>query len=152
MTAGNVLPEVRPLSESAYRAAIGKALRRATVENNNMGRLAAAADCDDRTLRNARAETTSLSGRALLNLLAVEPSMLDELLVHFGLRLVATDSETPAYAQMLADVAGLAAVTADALIDGRVDHREEGEIIEMQRGLAHQLSGNVARFDRARAG
>ena len=151
MQAGNVRTEVRPLTESEYRAAIGKGLRRATVDNNNMGRLAAAADCEDRTLRNARAETTSLAGRSLLNLLAIEPSIMDELLAHFGLRLVATDSIAPAYAQLLADVAGLAAVTADAMADGRVDHTEEAELIELQRELAPVLAANVARFDRKRA-
>ena len=151
MQAGNVPAQVRPLTESEYRAAVGKALRRATVDNNNMGRLAAAADCEDRTLRNARAETTSLAGRSLLNLLAIEPSIMDELLAHFGLRLVATDSSAPAYAQLLADVAGLAAVTADAMADGRVDHTEEAELVELQRELAPVLAANVARYDRKRA-
>lgn len=152
MTAGNVPPECSLLTESDYRHLVGRALRRATVETGNMGRLALVAGCDERTLRNARDEANSLSGRALINLLAADPAMLDDLLARFGLRAVPVDSRTPAYSQMLADVAGLAAVTADALTDGRVDHQEEAEIIELQRELVRQLSANVARVDRKRAG
>lgn len=151
MTPGNVPAKARPLSESDYRELVGKALRRATLETGKLGRLADAAGCDERTLRNARDEKNTLSGPALLNLLAVDPAMLDGLLAHFGLRAAPVDSAAPAYAQMLADVAGLAALTADALTDGRVDHREESEIIELQRELARTLSANVARHDRKRA-
>lgn len=151
MTPGNVRTEAHPLSESDYRRLVGHALRRATLETGQMGRLADAAGCDDRTLRNARDEVNSLSGRALINLLAVDPAMLDGLLANFGLRAVPVDCTTPAYATMLAEAAGLVAVTADAMTDGRVDHQEEAEIIDMQRAAVRTMSANVARYDRKRA-
>ncbi len=145
-----VRPEDRLLTEEDYRRLTGPAIRRMTVDLQ-LARLALMVGADEKTLRQAREERASLSGAKLFNLLAVDPTALDGLLQHFGLRAVPIDPAEGCDAEMLAEVAALTSEAATAMADGRIDHIERGRIVKRARPVVQRLTAEIARHDREQA-
>lgn len=149
MTGARVCPNRRRLTEADYRALVAAGIRRATAKDG-AARFAVEVGCDEKTMRAARDGKSSLIGSTLANTLAVDLSTLDELLAHFGLRLVPIEAVDDGDARLLADIAGLGATVAGAMADGRIDHVEELHIADQARGVVADLTGRIAAADRKR--
>ncbi len=149
MTAGGVLPKRAPMTKAAARDAVAMMLTRLALAFGP-GTVADYAGCSGRTVADARAGKTLPELHSVINLLVLDPSALDELLAPMGFRLVQIDQAGSAYPQMLASLADVTATTAGALADGRVDHREEAQIMARLRQMLPDLNAAVARHDAKR--
>jgi hypothetical protein len=137
--------------EDDFRRLVSATLRRLGAHHKQAS-LAYVAGCEERTIGNAARAANSLSGKALFNLLLADPTALDELAAHFGMRLVALDAEAAnAAGQMMAQAAGFTATVATAMADGQIDHRERAEIVAAARPLLQQVGAMVAQHDRDNA-
>ena len=143
MDRGKVVPKPTRLTETDYRRIVARGIRRCAA--NGAGRFGIEVGCDERTMRNARDEKSTLAGPTLWNMLIVDRTALDELAAHFGKRLVDIDLVEADEKQLLADTLALASAHATALIDGRVDHREEPNLVKLARPVAEGWSARVAR-------
>lgn len=87
--------------------------------------LADTSENEPRTIKAYRAGETMATADKLLRILAVLPvAFAAELLAPCGLRVTRLDGDAPPPLDMNADLASLLAILAEALRDGRVDHRE----------------------------
>lgn len=145
-----VSPNRTKLTEAEYRPIQGAILRRLELSHGQQ-RLALEAGTEARTIRNARDALATMRADFLFNLLDLDASALDEVLAHYGLKAVPMDVNTAADSRLLADIAGLGATFADALADGRIDHREEQTIADRARPVVRELAGRIAQADRKRA-
>jgi hypothetical protein len=150
MTTGHVRPADLLLTEEDYRRLVAPAISRMTVDRQ-LARLALMVGADEKTLRQAREARASLSGSKLFNLLTVDPTALDELLAHFGLKAVPLEAADACETRLLAETAGLVAAHARAFADGRIDHREEQALAAIARPVTQEWAGRIARADRKRA-
>jgi hypothetical protein len=150
MNSGNVPPVLGPLLEDDFRTLVAATLRRLLL-SRRPGALAYLAGCEERTIANALNGRNSLSGRALMNLLLADGSALDELLAHFGLKAVPSDGQSGVdHAALMAGAAGFTATVAEAMADGRVDHREAALIAERARTVRAQMDQVIAAHDRGK--
>ncbi len=148
MTGGNVCPKASPLLEEDFRRLVSATLRR-LLAARKQGELAYVAGVEERTIANALHERNSLGAKAVLNLLLADPTALDELLAHYGLKAVPADAAgANDHMQVMAGAAGFTSTMAEALADGRVDHRERAVIAENARALHAQLGQLIAAHDR----
>lgn len=150
MTGVHVLPNGNRLTEADYRQLVAAGVRRCSAAEG-AARFAVEVGCDEKTMRAARDGKSSLVGSTLFNMLLVNPTVLDELAAHFGLRLMPLEAVDNGDARLLADIAGLGATVATALADGRIDHIEEQAIADQARGVVQDLTGRIAVADRKRA-
>jgi hypothetical protein len=79
----NVRPRVLPLTELDARELLAKPLLAACSEHGPT-RVGAALGCNEKTVRDARDEKSSLSFYLAANLLAIDETALDTVLAHFG--------------------------------------------------------------------
>lgn len=82
----NVRPSVKRLTEEDARKLLSFGLLRLTAEHGP-SRVGLEAGCDEKTIRNARDQKSTLRLDLALNLLTLDPTAMDELLASFGLRL-----------------------------------------------------------------
>ena len=150
MTGGIVIPNNGLLTDSEYRTLVAAGVRRASAKNG-VARLGLQVGADERTLRNARDGKSSLCGSTLVNLLAADPHALDELLAHFGVKLVPIDASGDSDADLNADVAALNAEVACAMRDGKIDRIENARILAKARPVVRELAGRIAAADRVAA-
>ncbi|WP_426163038.1 hypothetical protein [Sandarakinorhabdus sp. DWP1-3-1] len=148
MIRGKIIPNARLLTDDDYRRLSSAGIRRVSAADG-CARLALEVGCDERTMRNARDRRSSLSGASLFNMLAKDPSALDELLAHFGYRAAPIDAATADDAGLNADVAHLNAVVAEAMRDGRIDHIENARVLDAARPVVQTLTGRIASAGRA---
>jgi len=150
MTGGNVCPKAQPLLEEDFRRVVSATLHR-LLAGRKQGALAYVAGVEERTIANALHQRNSLGAKALLNLLLADATALDELLAHYGLKVVPADPASGSdHMQVMAGAAGFTSTVADALADGRIDHRERALIAENARPLHAQLGTLIAAHDRAK--
>jgi hypothetical protein len=150
MKAGSVSPLSTRLTEADYRRLVAATVGRLCLVHGK-DRLALEAGCDERTMRHARDERTSLSAPTLLNMLALDTSALDELAGHFGLKLVAMSASEREESDLLTGTLALVHAHAVALSDGHIDHQEEQDLAKLARPVVSEWGARVARADRKRA-
>ena len=144
MQDGNVRPNDGRLTEDDWRRLQAATILRLS-QAHPIGRLALDAGCDEKTMRNARDGRATLRAHTFVNLRAIDTSAFDEMLAHFG----ASEAVAPG-ALMLARVADMTAMIADAMADGRIDHVERAAIVQAARPLVQMLAAKIAAFDRER--
>lgn len=144
MTTGNVSPKNYVLTEAEYRNLLAKGIRRVSADHG-AGRFGLLVGCGEKTMRNARDERTSLHGATAFNMLQQDPSALDEVLAHFGMRLEPIDAEIGVNARLLADTLALAADHAAALSGGRIDNIEAARLIKLARPVVREWTARIAR-------
>lgn len=88
----NVRPSGKRLTEEDARKALSFGLLRLT-SNHGPSRVGLEAGCDEKTIRNARDQKSTLRLDLALNLLALDHTALDELLSKYGFRLTRTSSD-----------------------------------------------------------
>lgn len=95
MTVAGVLPRAVPLTEDDARELLAKGI---LPLSQALGptRLAKVIGCNEKTVRAARDEQTTLSLDTAFNLLLADPTALNPLLRHFGLHAVAIDTDEDA--------------------------------------------------------
>lgn len=86
----------------------------------------------------------------LLNSLAADPSALDEVLRLYGLRPAPIEAESGDDHRTIAGLSRLAGGLAEALADGRRDHRETLALAGAAQPLIAQLQALVAEADKVR--
>lgn len=86
-----VRPPVVPLTELDARELLARPLL-ALTQRLGPQRVAKAAGCNEKTIRNARDEKSTLRLDYVANLLLLDPAALDAVLGHYGRRSVPTDS------------------------------------------------------------
>jgi hypothetical protein len=150
MTAGSVSPISTRLTDADYRRLVAATVGRLCLVHGK-DRLALEAGCDERTMRHARDERTSLSAASLFNMLALDASALDELASHFGLKLVALEASDKAEGELLTGTLALAHGHAAALADGKICHIEEQTLATLARPVVSEWAARIARADRKRA-
>lgn len=151
MTAGNVLTAARRLTESEARHHLALGLQR-VVKAHGPSRVGLDAGVDEKTIRNARDELTSLKLHTALNLLSTDETVLDELLAAYGYRLAPLSADHGQDLRMISGLTSVAGALADANADGVRDHRETLAVAAIARPLLPQLSAIVADADRLRGG
>lgn len=151
MTAGIVARKRAALSKDAAKSAVSCTLGRLTHAHGTLT-VADYAGCHPRTITEAKAENSLPELHLMLNLLALDATALDELLALVGYRLIPAQDTSTCFPSMLADMAGVVSTTASALADGRVDHREEAQIIDQLRPFLPDLNRIVAQHDARKAG
>jgi hypothetical protein len=150
MNASGVLPKRAPLTKDSAKSAVSLALARLTYAHG-IGAVADHAGCSARTIAEAKAEHSLPELHSIINLLALDATVLDELLAPLGLRVVPADITAGDWGQLLADVTGTGAELAAALVDQRVDHQERARVLNRARPMVQALAGHIAQHDRERA-
>src|SRR3546814_736132 len=151
MSGGKVLPAPQRLTESEARRMLALGLQRVVKAHGPSG-VALDAWCDEKTIRNARDETTSLKLHTTLNLLALDVTALDELLAAYGFRLAPLYADEAHDLRMISGLASVAGALADANADGVRDHRETLVVADALRPLLPQLAMIIEQADRLRSG
>lgn len=133
---------MRPDTASKHYLAerLANVLRRFEHEGGAIEALARAVGETPRDLRRW-ADGVTLPGHVLCALLGELPRHLaDEMIRPTGLRLVAIDHEDSANALLVAaKLNELAGTIAQAAADGRIDHRERAEIVQMAQATITEL-------------
>lgn len=83
----NVRPSVKRITEQDARQNLSFGLLRLTAKHGP-SRVGLEAGCDEKTIRNARDQKSTLRLDLALNLLSLDPTALDELLAASGFRLI----------------------------------------------------------------
>jgi hypothetical protein len=122
----NVLPFAQPLTELDARELLGKSLL-SLCSDRGPTRVGLSIGCDEKTVRNARDEKSTLRLDFALNLLGIASTAFDPALNHFGLRAVPkgsrcdTDSDRASQSQVLKAALALSVALED---DDQVDVTE----------------------------
>jgi hypothetical protein len=137
---GNVPPPIVPLTELDARELIAKPLLSACSEYGPT-RVATAIGCDEKTVRNARDEKSTLRLDLAFNLLALDGSALDGVLSHFQRRsapfgaVCDTDGASLSLAQLLAPV-----------IEAERDGKTEGHELAPHEALVRHVNAITAHW------
>ena len=100
----NVLPPVLAITEEDAREDLSRTLLRLCSEHGPK-KVAKNAGCDEKTIRNARDEKSTLRIDSVFNLLLMDETALDPLLARFGRRTTAVEAVTLDVAEIPCDVA-----------------------------------------------
>jgi hypothetical protein len=114
----NVRPYGPPLTDADARELLAKSLLRVCSEHGPT-RVGKAIGCDEKTVRNARDEKSTLSLDCAANLLGLDGTALDPFLIHFGRRSVP--------------------IGAVCDVDSVSDHRRHSTVLKAALALAEAL-------------
>lgn len=145
--AGHVLP-IRPrLTDGDVRHLLAARLI-PICQEYGAERVALEIGANEKTVRNARDQRQTLKLHSVFNLLAVDETALDAILDHYGFRLVRTEAQAANDMALVAQGAALTSIHAEAMEDGRRDHRETIAIAQRFRGLIAQYQPILDEADR----
>jgi hypothetical protein len=144
--------QVRPtlVSKSDVSAAISVGWARA-ARKAGKGAFADALQVDAKTINRALTGETVPELHTALNSALVDPTALQEVMSLYGLELRPAKPEAANDLDTLAKVSHLAGKWAEALADGRRDHRETCDLADAIRPLLVALSAVVAEAERIKA-
>lgn len=143
-----VVPHPSPLTEQRFHSLVVAGLAR-TAAKHGRGHVADAMGRTTRALDKVFAGSTP-DALALLNLLLLDISALDEVCGALGLRVVPADSEASLDFELLADTADLHAEHMSAMRDHRRDHNETIRIAEKARPVVAKYTAIIVEADRLR--
>jgi hypothetical protein len=135
-----VLPSGKRLTEEDARRALSFGLLRLTSEHGP-SRVGLEAGCDEKTIRNARDQKSTLRLDLALNLLALEPTALDELFAAIGFRLAPLHSSS---ANDLHTAAGLLDGASEMIRAHEDGDRSRAETIRIADKLRPHLPAALA--------
>lgn len=143
-----VVPQIAPVDEEKFRHAFKRLLHRLAAAHGD-ARLALALGVSERQLRNIFAG--SIPGvHGVWNLLALDPTALDEIADLYGMRVTPARAEPGKDFDTIARLANCAGQYVSVMADGIRDHRETLELAESARPLISRLSAIVAEADHIR--
>ena len=146
-----ILPKTERLTKDRAKALVGAGLHRAvTAHGKDQVRLAGG--CSRKSVDLALSHTNLTSLDVLLNMLDLDPTILDEVLAVRGKKLVPLDAAPSADLMLSAGLAGVAAALCAALADGKRDHVETLDIAKQLRPLMPALASFIAEADQIRVG
>lgn len=138
------------IGQEAAARAIADALRLwvGAGRRYSLAAVAAAGGIPERTVKSYRAGETTPSFANFLTLAGVlGPQFFNACLRGLPFEVRATDPDDTTPQELLADVCGFSAGLAQALADGRIDHRERPEILAGVRDLQCRLSALAKRLE-----
>lgn len=146
------VPKIAPPNELDYYNALIAGLARVAAQIGR-GTLADKAKRTTRAMDKLFAgDSMDTSGKGLLDFLAADASILDEVVALYGFRLVPTGSVESDDMSVIADLMALAAKHTAAIRDGRRDHKETIEIANMARMVVATYSAIIEQADDLRLG
>lgn len=154
MHRSNVLPAVTAITEDDAREALAESLR-ALCSENGPTRVGRAIGCDEKTVRNARDETSTLRLDLVANLLLLDGAALDPILARFNRRSVPIDAtcSSDALPAMTGAVHKLVVATLPGSPDGTAVSRCELIHSEAELRAAFDAIGALlGRIDRLKRG
>lgn len=145
----NVRPNGMPMTETDARELLAKSLLRVCADHGPT-RVGAIIGCDEKTVRNARDETTTLKLDTALNLLAIDGEALEPFLERFGRRSVPAGSvcDTDDRAKGSTILAAALALSV-ALEDGAIDAKEIRQNRATLENARAAIDGLLSRLVRA---
>ncbi|MET0439181.1 MAG: hypothetical protein ABW043_16980 [Devosia sp.] len=135
-----VRPPVRRLTEEDARKGLSFGLLRLTSDHGP-SRVGLEAGCDEKTIRNARDQKSTLRIDLALNLLALDPTALDELLGSIGFKLVPVSA---AAANDLHTAAGLLDGASELIRAQEDGIRDPSETMRVAEKLRPHLPAAIA--------
>lgn len=146
---GIVRPPVEPLTEEEVRAKLASGLLRLTTAHGPQ-KVGLKIGCHEKTVRAARDQSSTLRIDLALNLLALDPTALDEVLAGYGMRLVPLQPDALGDLHTAAGLIEGAGELVRANADGRRDHRETMAIADKLRPYLPALIAIVDQADALR--
>ena len=151
MTRAPVRPPIMPLTELDAREILRPVLLR-LCSDHGPTRVGKAIGADEKTVRKARDEQSTLGLEKAVNLLLLSPAALDGFLARFGLRsapIDATCSTDPAHARQTATALSRATAAINEALedDGEVS---DAELVEMEATLEAAYDKLAAKRERLR--
>lgn len=143
--------ETNGLSKDRTKELVSAGLHRAVL-NHGMEAVAAAAECNPRTIENALSMTTLPEAHTLGNILRLEPTALWEWLSELGFKVVPKDLSMSPDMKTASDMSDALTLFIRALEDGARDHVETQQLAKKLRPLIPKLSALVAEADKQRVG
>lgn len=125
----NVFAKAARLTETDCRELASDIVRR-LVKVHGRERVALEAGCDVRTIDGALAGNHTPKPHTLFNLLALDLSALDGVVTRYGGHVVPVEADGGPGLALLSRTTKLAAMHADALVDGKIDHQELACLVE----------------------
>ena len=123
MSASQVCPPIRKMTDADARHYLADGLIRVCHEQGP-SRVALEIGCDEKTVRRARDEESTLGLASFVNLAAYDPAAVAPLLAQIGFRLAAIDADDNADLTIPCIVTRFLLALSVALEDGRLDHIE----------------------------
>ncbi len=146
----NVLPPVSAVTELDARELLAKPLL-ALCSEHGPTRVALAIGCDEKTVRNARDEKSTLRLDTAVNLLALDPLAFNGLIERFGMRAVPlgskcdTDTDRASESKVLGAALALSIALADDDEITPSEVRANRKTIEAARDALDGLLGKLVR-------
>lgn len=141
----------KALTKQHVSALLASSLSRLHLKHGK-GALADHLEVTPKTLDNAMTGKTVPEGLVLINLLAADPTALDEVLAAIGLRVTPLKTEAANDFHTAADLAKAAGTFIDALSDGHRCHNETLALGAIFRDLLPRINGIVSEADSIRTG
>lgn len=123
MERNSVRPNIAPLTEQEARHLLAAGLL-APVYEHGPTRVALTIGCDEKTVRKARDEQTTLRLDLAFNALLADPCALDKLLAHYGYRRAAAHADPANDLATAAGVIGAMGELVARLADGKRCHND----------------------------
>ncbi len=123
MSSKHVRPSMRRVTDTDARHLLAAGLIR-VCHTHGPSRVALETGCDEKTIRRARDEQSTLGLACVVNLAAMEPSALSDLFGAVGLKLVPLDGGEEVGQSSATALTSLLLQMSIALQDGKIDARE----------------------------
>lgn len=146
MTSKRVRPFRRKLTDGDARHLLAAGLLTACHEHGP-SLIAVESGCDEKTIRRARDEQSTLGLACVFNLLDIAPNALDALAGAKGFALVPLEIDFDADIEIIAELSGLLNTWLEAMRDNRRDNGETKAIAAKIRALLPKLRGIIAEDD-----
>lgn len=146
MAAKRVRPFRRKLTDADARHLLAAGLLSACHEHGPSV-IAVESGCDEKTIRRARDEQSTLGLACTFNLLDIAPNALDALAGAKGFALIPLEIDFDQDMEIVAELSGLLNIWLEAMRDNRRDNAETKAIAAKIRLLLPKLRGIVAEDD-----
>lgn len=141
-----VRPSGRKLTDTDARHLLASGLLRACHEYGP-SRVALESGCDEKTIRRARDEESTLGLACTFNLLDVDPTALDALAAAKGVAIIPLEIDFDEDMEVIAELSGLLNQWLEAMRDGKRDSGETRGLAARIRMLLPKLRGIVMQDD-----
>ena len=145
----SVVRESLRLTKDRAKALLASGLQRSVVKHG-ADEVALAAGCTKRCIEKALAHETLPSMETALNALTIEPTVLDELLAAYGLRLCPLHADAANDLTTAAGLSGAVSKLVEACADGVRDHNETLAVAALLRPHLPAIQAIVREADQLR--